>query len=175
MRVLGLIDEVVPSGANLLDAPKQRLLSVVSRLSLLMSEQLQHVVMQSVEVFKRIWMDYFVARESKDEEIKPLPIGVRKDPLFRIKLLLDYDHFEFLPKLEAVENTIQSLLEGIVESVKGMDDLQTRLTDIFKHYQPKEMTTINIDDKKVTGTWSVIQVTIVVNYRQFNRWGRQSS
>ncbi|BBM97612.1 dynein axonemal heavy chain [Marchantia polymorpha subsp. ruderalis] len=157
MRVLGLIDEVVPSGANLLDAPKQRLLSVVSRLSLLMSEQLQHVVMQSVEVFKRIWMDYFVARESKDEEIKPLPIGVRKDPLFRIKLLLDYDHFEFLPKLEAVENTIQSLLEGIVESVKGMDDLQTRLTDIFKHYQPKEMTTINIDDKKVTGTWSVIQ------------------
>ncbi|KAL2653372.1 hypothetical protein R1flu_021500 [Riccia fluitans] len=157
MRVLGVIDEVVPHGANLLDAPKQRLLAVVSRLSLVMSEQLQEIVLNSIRVFKRIWTDYFLVRTSQEEEPKPLPIGVRKEPLFRIKLSLEIDHFEFLPKLEVIESAIQSLFEGIVESVKGMDDLQTRLTDIFKHYHPKEMTTINLDDKVVSSAWAVIQ------------------
>ncbi|KAL3685150.1 hypothetical protein R1sor_003172 [Riccia sorocarpa] len=157
MRVLGLIDEVVPHGSSLLNAPKQRLLALVSRLSLIMSEQLQDIVLNSIRVFKRIWTDYFLVRESKDEEPKPLPIGVRKEPLFRIKLSLEMDHFEFLPKLEVIESTIQALLEGIVESVKGMDDLQTRLTDIFKHYHPKEMTTINLDDTAVSSAWEVTQ------------------
>jgi hypothetical protein len=166
---LGLINEVIPAEAAILDNPYMgKLHGLVSRLSLMMTGQLQHVVFESVNIFKCIWLDYFTPRASKEDPPQPLPIGLRKDPLFKIRLLLQGDHFEFYPKLEYVETTVKSLLEGIVEAVKGMDDLQTRLTDIFPEYTSKEITVVDVDDKNVTAAWDIIQVIRVTQIQLIN-------
>lgn len=162
-RILCLIDEVLPTEVEILDDPMGKLPRLVSRLSLMMSGQLQHVVLESVNIFKDIWLDYFSPRVSNYGNFQKLPTGIRKDPLFKIRLLLQGDHFEFYPKLEYVETTVRSLLEGIVEAVKGMDDLQTRLTEVFPNYVTKEMVVVDLENKHVTAAWDVIQVIIPVN------------
>lgn len=146
-----MIDELAPPTTEFSGPALEKLRGFVHRLSLLMTQQLLDVVLQSIDKYKRLWLQYnklgknpTTDLDKEKEDIKMESLHLM--PMFKIKLRVEGDHFLFDPSLALIESTVLLLLDSILLAVKGIEDLQSRVTTISTIYEFKEMKALQHDD-----------------------------
>ena len=85
-------------------------------MSLLMTDHIRTVVLQTVEAFSQLWATYKPDPENGDVRAKM--------PLFQIHLELMESGMEFLPSLKVVEETVMDVFDSILlswQEYKGED------------------------------------------------------
>ncbi|MCO5557849.1 hypothetical protein L7F22_011421 [Adiantum nelumboides] len=174
-RVVAMIDELAPPTTEFSGAALEKLRGFVHRLSLIMTQQLLDVVFQSIAKYKRLWEQYTkleqnavidlemdAKKTTTKEGGKPI-LGVMTDnlhlmPMFKIKLKVEGDHFLFDPSLALIGSTVLLLLDSILLAVKGIEDLQSRVTTISTIYEFKEMKSLQNEDLRFLTVRKSIEV-----------------
>ncbi len=187
-NVVGMIDELVPHGEELPEASRAKIVAFVKRLSLTMADQLQEISLRSLEIYRSIWEDYYWSRieEEIPEGLKrkvphvknlgleepeaaaaaatttPIPKDddsrVPKTPFFVIKLMMLDDHFEYVPTLNDVTETVIEVIDLMLDHMQDVDKLESRLEDLFHVLSTEKMTALSKDHKKVIAAKIAIKV-----------------
>lgn len=169
--MVGLIDELVPHGVEIPEVSRNLILGFVRRLSLTMAAQLQEILLRSVCIYRQIWDNYYSSRvveatpKGQKETKKSVKPQIKEKsstlvPMFVIKLMLIVDHFEYLPTLADVSETVIKIIDKMVEVMQGIDDLESRLEDLFRNLSTKKMAAIAKGHPIVVATKSAIQVSL---------------
>ncbi len=194
-NVVGMIDELVPHGEELPEASKAKIVAFVKRLSLTMADQLQEIPLHSLEIYRSIWEDYYWSRieEEIPEGLKrkvahvkgleepeaaaataPIPKDndslVPKTPFFVIKLMMLDDHFEYVPTLNDVTETVIEVIDLMLEHMQDVDKLESRLEDLFHVLSTEKMTALSKDHKKVIAAKIAIKVRTVASSSHFENF-----
>jgi hypothetical protein len=176
-RVVAMVDELAPPTTEFSGASLEKLRGFVRRLSLTMTQQLLDVLVQSMDMYKNLWEQYSEIQQSnslnngeysegltedKSSSANTLPITDTETlhlmPMFNIKLKVEGEHFIFEPTLSLIESTVLLLLDSILSAVKGIEDLQSRVTTISTIYQFKVMKSLDNDDTRFLTIRKTIQV-----------------
>ncbi|KAJ7542777.1 hypothetical protein O6H91_09G011300 [Diphasiastrum complanatum] len=190
-RVVGILDELAPPSLELTVTCMERLNKYLRRLSLTMAEQLEVAVLRTIEVYQQLWEDYLPSEESevlilqkkeaqettgdasKHEVSESEPAflseknqGALLMPMFKVKLVVEIDEFKFLPALEVVERTVLSVFDCVIGSVKGMEDIQSRLPTLSKILEPKDIRTVAAGDPRVLKARKIIQGVLQQSFLQ---------
>jgi hypothetical protein len=190
-----MIDELVPHGEELPEASKAKIVAFVKRLSLTMADQLQEIPLHSLEIYRSIWEDYYWSRieEEIPEGLKrkvahvkgleepeaaaataPIPKDndslVPKTPFFVIKLMMLDDHFEYVPTLNDVTETVIEVIDLMLEHMQDVDKLESRLEDLFHVLSTEKMTALSKDHKKVIAAKIAIKVRTVASSSHFENF-----
>ena len=176
-RVVAMIDELAPPTTQLCGTSLEKLRGFVRRLSLTMTQQLLDVLVQSMDMYKNLWEQYSAIQPSHNLDREEYSESSNEDgsksastlhiadtetlhlmPMFNVKLKVEGGHFIFEPSLSLIESTVLLLLDSILSSVKGIEDLQSRVTTISTIYQFKEMKSLDRDDIQFITVRKTIQV-----------------
>ncbi len=197
-NVVGMIDELVPHGEELPEASRAKIVAFVKRLSLTMVDQLQEISLRSLEIYRSIWEDYYWSRieEEIPEGLKrkvahvknlgleeqeaaaaattPIPkdndSNVPKTPFFVIKLMMLDDHFEYVPTLNDVTETVIEVIDLMLDHMQDVDKLESRLEDLFHVLGTEKMTALSKDHKKVIAAKIAIKVHTLTSSSHFENF-----
>nr|AML30858.1 axonemal inner arm dynein heavy chain 2 [Marsilea vestita] len=161
-RVVAMIDELAPPTNELKGTTLEKLRGFVRRLSFTMTQQLLDVALSSMEAYQGLWEQYSInyTDVNHDEED-----GLHLTPMFRIRLKVEGDHFAFDPSLGLIESTVLLLLDNMLASIRGIEDLQSRVTTISTIYQFREMRTLEVDDPRFLLCRKTIEEILEMNFR----------
>lgn len=175
-NVVGLVEELIPP-KNVTSKQKAYLQAFANRLNYTMTQHLQDIVLNSVNLFKKLWDEYTIGGEQKEEEEdefevhdpaseKKEEIKFARPPFFMIKLVVnEVSQFVFIPYLEEVEETVLTMLDELCDSVEGIEDLTSRLDPrICGTKHPKFIDTIQKDHPRVLAARAVIQVIFLTTH-----------
>jgi hypothetical protein len=192
-----MIDELVPHGEELPEASRAKIVAFVKRLSLTMADQLQEIPLRSLEIYRSIWEDYYRSRieEEIPEGLKrkvahvknlgleepeaaaattPIPKDndscVPKTPFFVIKLMMLDDHFEYVPTLNDVTETVIEVIDLMLDHMQEVDKLESRLEDLFHVLSTEKMTALSKDHKKVIAAKIAIKVRTLASSTHFENF-----
>lgn len=145
----------------------KRMLAFIYRTSLNMGQQLQDITLNSVHMYRRIWEAYFTPRlpqrsllgrfDSVSSSSVAQARGTCK-PMFKIKLLLTTKFFIFYPLLLEVEKTVVQLVDNMVADMSSIQDLQTRLEDVFHLEVPSYFQAVAANHPVVVDSKRIIKV-----------------
>lgn len=163
------------------DVARDKLQRFVARISFTMSEQLQALVIASIDEFTS-YLEFYRARKGSPDLAgrasrrrhsiyggleKSMSETVfasfeqenPKDPLFRLFLVVEGDHLVFKPSIDLVRNTIVELLEDMVTSLQGAEGLQSRLRSLFSYdMEPTILQSLALEDPRVTAARETAEV-----------------
>ncbi|CAM6109105.1 unnamed protein product [Calypogeia fissa] len=186
-RVVGLIEDLAPVMSMLNEAAKEKLQKFVARLSFTMSEQLQALVIASVEEFKT-YLEFCRTRKAvpdhaaraslrrqsiygglgksmRDTIFQNFEKETPKDPLFRLFLIVEGDHLIFKPSIDLVHKTIVELLDDMVTSLQGTEGLQSRLRSLFSYdFEPTILQSVPLDDPRVAAARETAEEILELNF-----------
>jgi hypothetical protein len=179
-RVVGLIEDLAPVISMLSEVARDKLQRFVSRLSFCMSEQLQALVVNSLDEFKKYWEFYRIrksdhgARPSQrrhasvyggigksmaDNMQSLFQQDTPKEPLFRLFLIVEGDRLVFKPSIELIHKTTIELLDNMVTSIQGTEGLQSRLRSLFSYdTEPAILQSVSLDDPRVVDARKTTEV-----------------
>lgn len=141
-----LIEECVLSPQRAGVGPEQssgKVVPFVRRLAITMAEELQDITLSSIQLYKKIWREYFEPRLPPNRALRagsimgppgPDVLTTRRvlKPMFRLKLVLTDLHFEFYPSVEEVNKIVIDPIIDMVFSMSNILDLQSRLEEVFR-------------------------------------------
>lgn len=144
-NVVMLIEEGVLSSqrAGAAQRPQaKKVVPFVRRLAITMAEELQDITLSSIQLYKKIWREYFEPREPPNRGVRagsilgpPSPDVLTSrtilKPMFRLKLVLTDLHFEFYPLVEEVNKIVLDPIVDMVFNMSNIMDLQSRLEEVF--------------------------------------------
>lgn len=147
-------------------AAGKRMLAFINRTSLNMGQQLQDITLNSVHMYRRIWEAYFTPRlpqRSLLGRFDSVSSSVAQDrgtckPMFKIELLLTTEFFTFYPLLLEVEKTVVQLVDNMVADMSSIQDLQTRLEDVFHLEVPSYFQAVAANHPVVVDSKRIIKV-----------------
>ncbi|KAH7297912.1 hypothetical protein KP509_25G018200 [Ceratopteris richardii] len=178
-RVVAMIDELAPPTTEFSGAALEKLQRFVHRLSLLMTQQLLDVVLQSIDKYRRLWEQYTRpgndtltdaetnTAKTTDERKVMLNLNLQNlysMPMFKTKLKIEGHDFLFDPSLALIGNTVLLLLDSILLAVKGIEDLQSRVTTISTIYEFKEMKSLECEDFRFVAVRKTIEDILERNF-----------
>lgn len=114
----------------------------VHRLAITMAEELQDITLSSIQLYKKIWREYFEPRLPPNRASllgtilgPPSPDVLTSrtilKPMFRLKLMLTDLHFEYYPPVEEVNKIVLDPITDMVFQMSSIMDLQSRLEEMF--------------------------------------------
>ncbi|KAL3678222.1 hypothetical protein R1sor_021178 [Riccia sorocarpa] len=189
-RIVGFIEDLAPVVADLSELQRDRLMKFVTRLNLTMSEQLQELVLQSVEEFK-VYLDFYRTKIGGIEQVtvsaKPevhptlgetrqvrfsqltLQFGEGneddpKEPLFRLDLVVDNNRVVFRPALQDFVSTMLALLDDMVQCVRSVEGLRSRLRSLFESSKSDVLAAVPLDDTRLEKARMVIKEVLELNF-----------
>ena len=122
LKTVAMIENLPKNLHVVHDIHVQRMERIMKLMSLLMTDQIRTVVLQTVRAFSKLWATY-----------KPDPMDGRvtaKMPLFQIHLELMESSMEFLPSLQVMEETVMYVFDSILQSVEEIEDISSKLTKV---------------------------------------------
>ena len=122
LKTVAMIENLPKNLHVVHDIHVQRMERIMKLMSLLMTDQIRTVVLQTVRAFSKLWATY-----------KPDPMDGRvtaKMPLFQIHLELMESSMEFLPSLQVMEETVMDVFDSILQSVEEIEDISSKLTKV---------------------------------------------
>lgn len=114
----------------------------VHRLAITMAEELQDITLSSIQLYKKVWREYFEPRLPPNRAVRlgsilgpPSPDVLTSrtvlKPMFRLKLVLTDLHFEFYPPVDEVNKIVLDPIADMVFQMSNIMDLQSRLEEVF--------------------------------------------
>jgi hypothetical protein len=153
-----------------------------------------------LEIYRSIWEDYYWSRieeeipeglQRKVAHVKnlgleepeeaaaaaaatPIPRDndscVPKTPFFVIKLMMLDDHFEYVPTLNDVTETVIKVIDLMLDHMQDVDKLESRLEDLFHVLSTEKMTALSKDHKKVIAAKIAIKVHTLASSCHFENF-----
>ncbi|XP_024529038.1 dynein heavy chain 12, axonemal-like [Selaginella moellendorffii] len=159
-KVVGIIDELVSPTAQYPQRSMERLMNYMMRLSLTMREQLEMVILLSTSGYRKLWEQYLPSEEKVPEHQ-----GIHRQPLFTIQLTVADNEFVFVPSLETVESTVLGIYDHAIQSIKGIEDLQSRLTTVTNLLVSNEIYTLPPDEIRLVASRKKIKEILEYNFQ----------